>query len=41
MESSYVLDSRFRGNDTLDLARQENDGLLHSAKVLPLSQKSS
>ena len=30
----YFLDSRFRGNDTLGLARQENGRLRHSAKML-------
>ena len=34
MESSYVLDSRLRGNDTLGLARLGNGRLLHSAKMV-------
>jgi hypothetical protein len=37
-EFSYVLDSRLRGNDTRDLARQGRGGLLHSAKMLPKSR---
>jgi len=37
MEFSSFLDSRFRGNDTLSLARQGRGELLHSAKVLQLS----
>jgi len=32
MESSYVLDSRLCGNDTLGLARLGNGRLLQSAK---------
>jgi len=35
MESSYVLDSRLRGNDTLGLAPLGNGRLLHSVKMLP------
>ena len=38
MESSYVLDSRLRGNDTLGLARLGNNRLLHSVKVFLLLQ---
>jgi len=34
MESSYVLDSRLRGNDTLGFARPGNGRLLPSAKML-------
>ena len=37
MESSYVLDSRFRGNDTPGLACRRRGELLHSAKVLQVS----
>jgi len=38
MEFSYVLDCRFRGNDTPQTASQQTAGeasLLHSANVLP------
>ena len=31
----YFLDCHFHGNDFLDLARQENGRLLHSANMLP------
>jgi len=30
-----MLDSRFRGNDTVGLARQETGRVLHSDKMLP------
>jgi len=35
MKSSYVLDCRLRGKDTLGLARLGKGRLLHSAKMLP------
>ena len=38
MESSYVLNSHLRGNDTLGLARLGNNRLLHSVKVFLLLQ---
>jgi len=39
MQSSYVLDSRLCGKDTLGLARQGKGRLLHSAKMLLLSRE--
>jgi len=37
MEFSYVLDSRFRGNDASGLARRGTGELLHSAKMFHFS----
>jgi len=34
MDFSYFLDCRFRGNDTLGLARRGRGEMLHSAKML-------